>query len=80
MASLPQKGRIGVQIAAEAAGQKQRLEIGNQSPRELFLEIGVGQRLLFPLLPALQNRSAAGVVHEWCNDLDTVSTVSSVKL
>ena len=35
-ASLPQKGRVAVQVAPERSGQEQGLDVGDQAPGELL--------------------------------------------
>ena len=52
--SLPQERRVSVQVSPEASGQQQGLDVGHQAPGDLFLQIGMGDGLLLPFLPELQ--------------------------
>ena len=60
-ASLPQKGRVFLQVVPQSPGQQQRLYIGDQAPGDLLSQIGVRQFSFFPLLPVGQKDLAAGV-------------------
>ena len=68
-ASLPQKRRVGIQIAPQAASQQERLGIGDQAPWQLFLQIRVGQLLPFPFLPMFQKTSPPCIIEEDCTIL-----------
>jgi len=51
--SLPERRLIGIQVAAQMAGQQERLGVGKHAPWALFIEIRMQQFLTLAFLPSL---------------------------
>jgi len=62
--SAPQKGRVGIQVAAEVPGQKARLEVDDHAEGCLLVEKGMGQLVLLALLKGDQDLLSGVVVHQ----------------
>lgn len=52
--SLPDKRGVGIEIAAQMAREKTRLQVGHNSPRHFLLKEGMDEFLPLPLLPGNQ--------------------------
>ena len=59
--SLPEPRRIGVEVAAQMAGEQLRLQVGNEAERRDFVEERMAPLVRFALLPGRKHRLAAVV-------------------
>ena len=56
--SLPDKGGVAVEVAAQVAGEHLRLGVGHKAEGHLLIEKGMAQLVAFPFLPGDENASA----------------------